>query len=96
LRFMLFTPFVALTWIFKTCHSLPHGIKALGGAPGLLYRSTRTSTAMLPPNAASLALTKVYLLKWLAHLSLMEEEYFDVQASNASDGTPNIVLGPWG
>lgn len=49
---------------------------------------------MLPPNAASLALTKVYLLKWLAHLSLMEEEYFDVQASNASDGTPNIVLGP--
>ena len=50
---------------------------------------------MLPPNAASLALTKVCLLKWLAHLSLMEEEYFDVQASNASDDTPDNVLGPW-
>jgi hypothetical protein len=33
-------------------------------------------------------------LKWLAHLSLMKEEYFDVQASNASDDTPDNVLGP--
>ena len=26
-----FTPCVALTWIFKACHSLPHGIKLLSG-----------------------------------------------------------------
>jgi hypothetical protein len=69
---MLFTPFIALTWIFKTCHSLPHGIKAS------LCRGLAIWAALLAYCTVPLA----------------EEEYFDVQASNASDGTPNIVLGP--